>query len=70
VGVGWWDGGRGRQRGIMESVYLVSAVRSAVAKGKKDGALSSVHPVDLSAQVMRAAIAHAGVEAGQIDDIY
>ncbi|HET9425077.1 MAG TPA: beta-ketoacyl synthase N-terminal-like domain-containing protein, partial [Gemmatimonadaceae bacterium] len=54
----------------MESVYLVSAVRSAVGRGKKDGALAAVHPVELSAQVMRAAIGSAGVEAGQIDDIY
>ena len=54
----------------MEDVYLVSAVRSAVGKGKKDGALASVHPVELSAQVMRAAIAKAGVDAAVIDDIY
>jgi acetyl-CoA acyltransferase len=54
----------------MEDVYLVSAVRSAVAKGKKEGALASVHPVDLSAQVMKAAIANAGVDAAIIDDIY
>src|SRR3954462_10791111 len=54
----------------MEDVYLVSAVRSAVGKGKKDGALASVHPVELSAQVMNAAIEAAGVEAAVIDDIY
>jgi acetyl-CoA acyltransferase len=54
----------------MEDVYLVSAVRSAVGKGKKEGGLASVHPVELSAQVMRAAISGAGVEAGIIDDIY
>src|SRR5687767_5291633 len=54
----------------MEDVYLVSAVRSAVAKGKKEGALASVHPVELSAQVMRAAIGGAGVDASMIDDIY
>src|SRR3954470_23458235 len=54
----------------MESVYLVSAVRSAVGKGKKDGALASVHPVELSAQVMRAAITEAGVEASLLDDIF
>src|SRR3954468_328025 len=53
----------------MESVYLVSAVRSAVGKGKKDGALASVHPVELSAQVMRAAIKEAGVDAAVVDDI-
>jgi acetyl-CoA acyltransferase len=54
----------------VEDVYLVSAVRSAVGKGKKDGALASVHPVELSAQVMNAAIRNAGVEAAIIDDIY
>ena len=54
----------------MEAVYLVSAVRSAVGKGKKEGALASVHPVELSAQVMKAAIAKAGVDAAVIDDIY
>ena len=54
----------------MEDVYLVSAVRSAVGKGKKEGALASVHPVELSAQVMKAAIKEAGVDSAIIDDIY
>ncbi|HEY6220621.1 MAG TPA: thiolase family protein [Gemmatimonadaceae bacterium] len=54
----------------METVYIVSAVRSAVGKGKKDGALASVHPVELSAQMMRAAIDEAKVDAATIDDIY
>lgn len=53
----------------MEAVYLVSAVRSAVGKGKAGGGLSTVHPVELSAQVMRAAIDQAGIEAGTVDDI-
>src|SRR3954467_14346020 len=53
----------------MEDVYLVSAGRRAVGKGKKDGGLASVHPVELSAQVMRAAIAEAGIEASRVDDI-
>ena len=53
----------------MESVYLVSAVRSAVGKGKKDGALAAVHPIELSAQVMRAAIETAGIDAAIVDDI-
>src|SRR3954465_2342965 len=54
---------------IREAV-IVSAVRSAVGKGKKDGGLASVHPVELSAQVMRAAIEEAGIEGASIDDIY
>src|ERR1043165_9537262 len=54
---------------IREAV-IVSAVRSPVGKGKKDGALASVHPTELSAWVMRAAVQQAGVDPSTIDDIY
>ena len=54
----------------MKDAVIVSAVRSAVGKGKKDGALANVHPTDLSAALMRAAIERAGVEAAQVEDIF
>lgn len=54
----------------MKEVVIVSAVRSAVAKGKKDGALANVHAVDLSAHMMRAAIEKAGVDPMIIDDVF
>jgi acetyl-CoA acyltransferase len=54
----------------MKEAVIVSAVRSAVGRGKKDGGLASVHPTELSAAVMRGAIDAAGIEAGQVDDIY
>ena len=54
----------------MKEAVIVSAVRSAVGKGKKDGALASVHPTELSACVMRAAIEAAGIEAKMVDDIF
>lgn len=54
----------------MKEAVIVAAVRSAVGKGKKDGALAGVHPTSLSATVMRAVIAKAGVEAGMVDDIF
>jgi acetyl-CoA acyltransferase len=54
----------------MEGVYIVSDVRSAVGKGKSGGGLASVHPVELSAQVMNAAIKAASVDPAVIDDIY
>lgn len=54
----------------MKEAVIVSAVRSAVGKGKKDGALAAVHPIELSARVMRAAIEKAGIEAGIVDDIF
>lgn len=53
----------------MREVVIVSAIRSAVAKGKKDGALANVHAVDLSAHVMKAAIEKAGVDPASVDDV-
>jgi len=50
-------------------VVIVSAVRTAVAKGKKDGALASTHPVELSALVMKEALGRAGVEGSMVDDV-
>ena len=54
----------------MKEAVIVSAVRSAVGKGKKDGGLATVHPTDLSATVMRAAIDGAGVDPALVDDIF
>jgi acetyl-CoA acyltransferase len=48
---------------------IVSAVRTAVARGKKDGSLANVHPVDLSAEVLKAAVNRAGVTPSDIDDV-
>jgi acetyl-CoA acyltransferase len=54
----------------MKEAVIVSAVRSAVGRGKKDGALASVHPTELSACVMRGAIERAGIDPASIDDIF
>ena len=54
----------------MKEAVIVSAVRSAVGKGKKDGALANVHPTELSAKVMCAAIERAGVDPAIVDDIF
>jgi acetyl-CoA acyltransferase len=53
----------------MTEAVIVSAVRSAVAKGKPDGALAGTHPIDLSARVIAAAVARAGVDANDVDDV-
>jgi len=50
-------------------VVIVSAVRSAVGRGKKDGALASVHPIELSSRLMRAAVDRAGVDPAIVDDV-
>ena len=53
-----------------KDVVIVSAVRSAVGKGKQGGALSSVHPVELSAALMRAAVDQVDVDPAIIDDVF
>jgi acetyl-CoA acyltransferase len=50
-------------------VVIVSAVRTAVGKGKAGGGLSTTHPVELSAGVMKEAVKRAGIDAETIDDI-
>jgi acetyl-CoA acyltransferase len=54
----------------MSEVVIVSAVRSPVGKGKKDGALATVHAVDLSAHMIRAVVEKVGVDPMTIDDVY
>ncbi len=53
----------------MREVVIVSAVRSAVGRGKKDGGLAGVHPVSLSASLMQEAVRRAGVDAAELDDV-
>ena len=54
----------------MKDVVIVSAVRSAVGRGKQGGGLASVHAVDLSAHLMKSALERAGVEPGMVDDVF
>ena len=54
---------------MSKEVVIVSAARSAVARGKKDGGLASVHPIDLSATVMKAVVERARFDAARIDDV-
>src|ERR1051325_8750766 len=53
----------------MRDAVIVSAVRTAVARGKKDGGLATVHPIDLSALVIQEAIKRADVDPKEIDDV-
>ena len=53
----------------MKEAVIVSAVRTAVGRGKKDGSLAAVHPADLSATVIRAAAERGGVKPAEVDDV-
>ena len=53
----------------MKEAVIVSAVRTAVGRGKKDGSLAAVHPADLAATVIRAAAERGGVKPAEVDDV-
>ncbi len=46
---------------------IVEAVRTPV--GKRNGALAATHPVDLSAHVLNALVARAGIDPADVDDV-
>ncbi|CDO06750.1 acetyl-CoA C-acyltransferase [Mycolicibacterium cosmeticum] len=51
----------------MAEAVIVEAVRSPV--GKRNGALSGVHPADLSAQVLNGLVQRAGIDPALVDDV-
>lgn len=51
----------------MPEAYIVGAVRSA--GGRKNGRLSTVHPIDLGAAVVDALVERVGVAVDEIDDL-
>jgi acetyl-CoA acyltransferase len=53
--------------GAMSDAVIVAAVRTPV--GKRNGGLSGVHPVDLSAHVLNALAERAGVDPELVDDV-
>jgi acetyl-CoA acyltransferase len=53
----------------MRDAVIVDAVRTPVGKGKPGGALSGIHPVDLSAHVLRALAERNGLDPGTVDDV-
>jgi acetyl-CoA acyltransferase len=51
----------------VRDAVIVAAVRSPV--GKRNGGLSGLHPVDLSATVLNALVERAGIDASAVDDV-
>ena len=51
----------------MRDAVIVAAVRTPV--GKRNGTLSGVHPVDLSAHVLRALAERSGIDPAAVDDV-
>ncbi|MDN3356341.1 thiolase family protein [Actinomadura sp. DC4] len=53
----------------MRDIVIVEAIRTPMGRGKAGGALSSVHPVDLLAQVFLRLMERTGIDPGQVDDV-
>ncbi|MBF4478632.1 thiolase family protein [Rhodococcus rhodochrous] len=51
----------------MMTAVIVEAVRTPV--GKRNGGLSGIHPVDLSAVVLNALVERAGIDPGVVEDV-
>jgi acetyl-CoA acyltransferase len=56
-----------KEGSAVRDAVIVAAVRTAV--GKRNGALSGVHPVDLSANVLRALAERTGLDPNMVDDV-
>jgi acetyl-CoA acetyltransferase family protein len=52
----------------MKEVVIIDAVRSPI--GRHGGALSSVRPDDLLAEILKALMARTGVDPAQVEDVY
>ena len=54
----------------LKDAVIVSAVRSAVARGKKDGGLATVHPIDLCAEMLKGVVQKVNLDAALVDDVF
>src|ERR1700722_17894137 len=53
----------------MRDVFIIDAIRTPIGRGKQDGALHDIHPVDLLARTLNALVERAGVDKAQVEDI-
>jgi acetyl-CoA acyltransferase len=53
----------------MNPAYIVDIVRSPFGRGREGGALSTVHPVDLLAQVLQALMERTGIDSAEVEDV-
>lgn len=53
----------------MRDAVIVAAVRTPIGRGKPGGALADIHPVDLMAHSIRAAVDRTGIDPAVIDEV-
>lgn len=50
-------------------VYIVSAIRTPIGRGRPDGALHGIHPIHLLAQTLDQCVQKAGIEKRRVEDV-
>ena len=53
----------------MANPVIIDAVRTPMGKGRKDGQLANVHPIDLLASCLKALVERNGIDPGRVDDV-
>jgi acetyl-CoA acyltransferase len=53
----------------MRDAVIVDAVRTPIGKGKAQGALAAMHPVDLHAHAIRTLVERTGIDPALVDDV-
>ncbi|MGW7366857.1 thiolase family protein [Streptomyces sp. NPDC054841] len=53
----------------MRDAVIVEAVRTPIGKGKPNGALAHVHPVELLSHTLRALVERSGIDPALVDDV-
>ncbi|MFE0019523.1 thiolase family protein [Amycolatopsis sp. NPDC059021] len=53
----------------MTDAVIIDAVRTPIGKGKPNGTLAGVHPVDLHAHAIRSLVERTGIDPARVDDV-
>ncbi len=53
----------------MSRSVIIDAIRTPIGRGKPNGVLAGVHPVDLEAAVLRGLVERTGIDPADIDDV-
>jgi acetyl-CoA acetyltransferase family protein len=53
----------------MRDVFIVESVRTPMGRGRDDGALHPVHPVDLLAMTLNECVRRAGIKHSEVEDV-
>ena len=53
----------------MATPFIIDAVRTPMGRGRPNGALAQIHPVELLAETLKAIVARTRIDPGMVDDV-